>query len=73
MGDATSEAHYGEEDQEMIDKEWEEFAKLVKLRNKRQEQAFYPCPPQDEDYVNTIVRKKKAPIESPLIFTLTIE
>lgn len=57
MADQKSEAHYGEEDQEAIDKEWEEFAKLVKLRSKRQEQAFYPCPPpQEDDYDNTLVR-----------------
>lgn len=50
-----SEAHFGEEDHEATDKEWEEFAKLVKMRKKRQEQAFYPCPPPEEDYVSTVV------------------
>lgn len=52
---ATSEANYGEEDLEATDREWEEFAKLVKSKNKRQEQAFYPCPPPEEDYVSTVV------------------
>lgn len=62
MDKTTSEAHYGEEDQEAVDKEWEEFAKLVNLKTKRQEQAFYPCPPQEEDYVSTIVRILKLSI-----------
>lgn len=51
------EAHYGEE--EAIDKEWEEFAKLVERRNKRieeQRNTFYPSPQQEEDYESTIVR-----------------
>lgn len=50
------EAHYGEE--EAIDKEWEEFAKLVEMRKKRLEEqrnTFYPSPQQEEDYESTIV------------------
>lgn len=57
------EAHYGED--EAIDKEWEEFAKLVEMRNKRLEEqrnTFYPSPLQpEEDYESTIVsRENKA-------------
>lgn len=50
------EAHYGEE--EAIDREWEEFAKLVEMRNKRLEEqrnTFYPSPQREEDYESTIV------------------
>lgn len=50
------EAHYGEE--EAIDREWEEFAKLVDMRKKRLEEqrnTFYPSPQQEEDYESTIV------------------
>lgn len=57
---ALFEAHYGEGDADAIDREWEEFAKLVDLRNKRQEQlqqnTFYPSPATEEDYESTIVR-----------------
>lgn len=52
----NSEAQYGEEDQSAVDKEWEEFSKLVEIRKKRQEQAFYPCPPPEDDEVNNLVR-----------------
>lgn len=54
--DPTAEAQFGEEDREAVDNEWDEFSKLVQKKKKRQEQAFYPCPPLDEDYVSTIVR-----------------
>lgn len=60
MIDETSicEAHFGEADPEAVDKEWEEFAKLVETKKQRQEQAFYPCP-AEEDYVSTLVRKSR--------------
>lgn len=59
------EAHYGEE--EAIDKEWEEFAKQVELRNKRLEEqrnTFYPSPQQEEDYESTIVSPKTKALAS---------
>lgn len=51
-----SEAHFGEEDCAAIDKEWEEFSKLLQHRTKqRRAQAFYPCPPpEDEEDVNFV-------------------
>lgn len=52
----TSEALFGEADYVATDKEWEEFAKLVEKKKKMQDQAaFYPCPPQEEDYVSPLV------------------
>lgn len=54
------EAHYGEE--EAVDREWEEFAKLVEMKNKRieeQRNTFYPSPQQEEDYESTIVSATK--------------
>lgn len=50
------EAQFGEADPDSVDREWGEFAKLVEKKRKRQEQSFYPFPPQEEDYVNTLVR-----------------
>lgn len=46
----VSEAHFGEEDYAVVDKEWEEFGKLLQVRRKeRKAQTFYPCPPPEED------------------------
>lgn len=52
----ASEGYFGEDDPDATDKEWDDFAKLVEKKRKPQEQAFYPCPPQEEDYVSTLVR-----------------
>lgn len=54
-----SEAHFGEDNHEEVDKEWEEFAMLLEKKKNRQEQPFYPCPPQEEDYINTLVSVKE--------------
>lgn len=58
MSGQVYDAYYGEGDAEAVDKEWEEFAKLVDIRNKRRDQqnTFYPCPAPEEDYESTIVR-----------------
>ncbi|KAF5285463.1 hypothetical protein FQA39_LY16637 [Lamprigera yunnana] len=53
----VSEAHFGEEDYTAVDKEWEEFSKLLQHRTKeKRAQAFYPCPPpEDDDEVNNFM------------------
>lgn len=46
--------HYDEETE--TDTAWEEFAKLVAEKQKKNAQSFYPSPIQDEDILSTIVR-----------------
>lgn len=50
-----------EEDRE-TDLAWDEFAKLVAARRKKDEQAYYPSvyqPVQDEDIIDNLVRQLK--------------
>ncbi|XP_057658260.1 chloride channel protein 2-like [Diorhabda carinulata] len=40
-----------------LDKEWEDFSKLLEKKKRNSAQGFYPCPPPEdgEDYVQTIM------------------
>lgn len=57
MADLYPSMYYGEHDAEATDREWEEFAKLVEMKNKKREQqnTFYPSPSTEEEYESTIV------------------
>lgn len=51
------ETQFVDEDQEVIDKEWEEFSKRFQHRSKQKRaQAFYPCPPPEEEEDVNFVR-----------------
>lgn len=58
-GDVKQHQHYYDdgvhEDVAVVDREWEDFARLVAQRQR--DQAFYPSPlvtQDDEDYVSTV-------------------
>ncbi|CAH1103822.1 unnamed protein product, partial [Psylliodes chrysocephalus] len=50
-------SYYGEDNSEDLDKEWEDFTKLLDKKKRNSSQGFYPCPPPEdvEDYVQTIM------------------
>lgn len=61
MDQTESEAQFGELDYRAVDREWEEFSRLMRRRDRRREQSsFYPCPPPEEDDdVNNLVSSTK--------------
>lgn len=63
MDQTESEAQLGEVDYQAVDKEWEEFSRLMRRRNRKREQSsFYPCPPPEEDDdVNNLVSTTNNP------------
>ncbi|XP_072383243.1 chloride channel protein 2-like isoform X1 [Diabrotica undecimpunctata] len=50
-------SYYGEDNAEDLDKEWEDFTKLLEKKKRNSSQGFYPCPPPEdvEDYVQTLM------------------
>lgn len=60
MEETESEAHFGEMDYQAVDKEWEEFSRLMRKRDRKKTQTFYPCPPpEEEDDVSNLVSERK--------------
>ncbi|CAG9861445.1 unnamed protein product [Phyllotreta striolata] len=50
-------SYYGEENAEDLDKEWEDFTKLLEKKKKNSSQGFYPCPPSEDvdEYVQSFM------------------